>query len=173
MKRLFSIPQVFIDARTRLTWREILYGIDSDLLAPGAAIDFAVDKIASQDASFSTLVELAGTSSGESTRALVEQLASAEPQQDANEIRDKWLYLVLAWIFEHRASYPDPLQSVDEVYADFGYPTRIASFVRYMPSDEPDLGSLELNEKRLYDKWKHYLDEVSVEYGPSTKSKTH
>jgi hypothetical protein len=164
-----SIPPAFISERVRLTWREVLYGIDNELLAPGAAVDFAGDEIAAQDEPFTLLVDLAGMGKGEPTRALVEQLSNAEPQQDAGEIRDKWLYLALAWIFEHRASYPDPLQTVEEVYADFGYPPRIAGFVRYMPADEPDLGSRELNERRLHDKWRRYLDEASTEYAPSTK----
>lgn len=34
----------------------------------------------------------------------------------------------------------------------------MASFVRYRPCEEADLGSLELNEARLFEKWKKYLD---------------
>ncbi|WP_394829859.1 DUF2247 family protein [Pendulispora albinea] len=71
-------------------------------------------------------------------------------------------------MFEHRADYADPLQTVEEVYTDFGYPPRIAAFVRYMPSDDPDLGSRESNERRLHEKWKRYLEEASGEYTPST-----
>ena len=98
------------------------------------------------------------------TDRLIEQLATTEPDQDADKIRSKWLYLVLIWIFEHRESYPDPLQTVEEVYADFGYPERIADFVRYMPMNEPDLVSRELNEQRLYEKWKRYVDEEAAKY---------
>lgn len=161
-----SIPAAFIGKRARLTWREILYGLDNELLAPGAAADFASDQIAPQDDLSSTLLELACVGKGEPTRALVEQLAQIEPVQDSDEIRDKWLYLVLAWIFEHSASYSDPLQTVEEVYADFGYPPRIAGLVRYMPADGPDLGSLELNNRRLHENWKRYLDEASIDYAP-------
>lgn len=163
-----SISLAFINDRVRLTWREILYGVDNELLAPGAAADFAGDRLARRDDPSAILVELAGARRDEPTRALVEQLASAEPPEASDEIQDKWLYLVLAWIFEHRASYPDPLQTVEEVYADFGYPPRIASFVRYMPADEPDLGSRERNERRLHEKWKRYLDEASAPYALST-----
>jgi hypothetical protein len=162
-----SMPPAFICERAHLTWREVLYGIENDLLAPGAAVDFAGDEVAAKDDSPPTLVELAGLGRDEPTRPLVEQLANTEPAQDADRIRDKWLYLVLAWIFEHRASYRDPLQTVEEVYADFGYPPHIAGFVRYMPSDEPDLGSQDVNERRLYQKWRQYLDEASAEYAPT------
>jgi hypothetical protein len=72
--------------------------------------------------------------------------------------------LVLAWIYEHRGAFLDPLQTVEEVYADFGYPERIAGFVRYMPMDGPDLGSREANEQRLMERWKEYLDATAPTY---------
>jgi hypothetical protein len=163
-----SIPPAFIRERARLTWREILFGIENELLAPGAAVDFAGDDLA-HDNPPEALVELADLSNGEPTRALVEQLANAAREQEEEEIRSKWLYLVLAWIFDHKESFPDPLQTVEEVYADFGYPERVADLVRYMPTDEPDLGSRELNERRLYEKWKRYLDDEGAKLGNASQ----
>lgn len=159
-----NITPTFIRERTHLTWREALFGIDNELLAPGAAVDFAADQLVVQDDADPMLVELACLGSGEPTRDFVEQLAAAEPQQDLDVTRSKWLYLVLAWLFEHKESYPDPLRSVEEVYADFGYPDAVASFVRYMPMDEPDLGSREANERRLYERWRRYLESASGEF---------
>jgi hypothetical protein len=159
-----SITPDFIRERTHLTWREALFGIDNELLSPGAGADFAAAQLAVQDDPAPALVELASLGRGEPTRDLVEQLAAAEPQQDPDIIRSKWLYLALAWIFEHKDNYPDPLRTVEEVYADFSYPDAVASFVRYMPMDELDLGSREANERRLYEKWKRYLENASSEY---------
>ena len=107
-----------------------------------------------------------GPGAHHATRELVESLATATSDEDQEALRGKWLYLVLAWIFEHRASYPEPLQAVEEVYADFGYPEVIASFVRYMPTSDPDLGSKEANERRLLENWKRYLDERARDYAP-------
>ncbi len=155
------LPPAFIRERARLTWREIVFGIERELLAPGAAIDFAGDDLAHHNPPEA----LAGVSKGEPTRALVEQLANAAPEQDEEELREKWLYLVLAWLFDHKESLSDPLQLVEAVYADFGYPERVADFVRYIPTNEADLGSRELNERRLYEKWKHYLDDEGAKFG--------
>lgn len=159
-----NITPEFIRGRTHLTWQEMLFGIDNELLSPGAAVDFAARQLEVQDNADPTLVELAGVCSGEPTRDLVEQLAAAEPRQGSEFMRRKWMYLVLAWIFEHKETYLDPLRAVEEVYADFGYPDVIVSFVRYMPVDEPSLGSREANESRLHDKWKRYLDGASDEF---------
>jgi hypothetical protein len=83
-----------------------------------------------------------------------------------DEIRDKWLYLVLAWLYEHRAEVPDPLQRVEEVYADFGYPEQLANFVRYLPMEGPGLGSREANERRLFERWKRYIDGAASKFSP-------
>lgn len=77
------------------------------------------------------------------------------------EMEAKWLYLVLDWLYQHRADLADPLQTVEEVYADFGYPECLSSFVRYMPMQGPDLGSRAANEARLFERWKSYLDECA------------
>ena len=71
---------------------------------------------------------------------------------------------MLAWFCEHRGEVPDPLQRVEEVYADFGYPEQIAKFVRYVPMEGPDLGRREANERRLFERWKQYIEEVAPAY---------
>jgi hypothetical protein len=76
----------------------------------------------------------------------------------SNELREAWLDVVLAWLYDHRAELEDPLEMVEAVYADFGYPAQIASFVRCMPMQGPDLGSPAANEQRLFERWKRYLD---------------
>ena len=72
-------------------------------------------------------------------------------------MRRKWAFLILAWVYEHRDSFEDPLDLVEKLYADLDYPEQVAPFVRYMPTDEPDLGSRGQNEQRLFQKWAEYL----------------
>jgi hypothetical protein len=147
-----------------MTWREVLFGLTEELLDPAAPTELAAEQLANEERSDPTLIELAGLSSGEDARAYVDKLAAHEPEEPVEEIRAKWLCLVLASIFEHRNEYDDPFRAVEEVYADFDYPARITGFIRYMPSEEPDLGSRQLNEARLYDKWKSYFQECSKKY---------
>ncbi|CAK7019983.1 DUF2247 family protein [Saezia sanguinis] len=65
---------------------------------------------------------------------------------------DKWLYIILLYIFNNREKYKDPFEEVEMVYADFDYPEEIESFVRYMsPKDyNPRQYSFEENIQRLY-----------------------
>jgi hypothetical protein len=139
----------------------VRFGLKNELLDPEAPIELACDQVSEIAKPVGALLDLAGARAGEATMQLVDQLAESEPQRSESEIRDKWLYLVLAWIYERRDEYPDPLQRVEEVYADFGYPEEVAKFVRYMPMDGPDLGSREANERRLFERWRSYVEEAA------------
>ncbi|ABF86998.1 conserved hypothetical protein [Myxococcus xanthus DK 1622] len=152
--------------RTRLTWREVLFGVDNELLSSEVPVEMAVEQLGIEDWPVRALAELADLEPWKSPRSCVEALAGTEASQDAEAIKSKWLYLVLAWVFINREHFSDPLEMGEKIYADFGYPERVARFIRYMPSDEPDLGSREMNERRLYSQWKSYLDELSSEYAP-------
>jgi len=158
------IPYRFVGERTHMSWSDVRFGLVNQLLDPLAAIEMAVDQVGEYEDSSGSLLELAGAGKNEPIMELVEQLASGESPRSEEETRKKWLYLVLAWIYEHRGEDPDPLQRVEEVYADFGYPEHIASFVRYMPMQGPDLGSRDANERRLFERWKRYIDEAAVSH---------
>jgi hypothetical protein len=158
-----SIPYSFIRQRAQLTWRDVRFGIEQGLLRGRDVAEVAADQMerGTQD---DVVVELAGASPDEAVQERVQRLASAEQSEDPLDVRRKWAYLALAWIFEHRAHYPDVLDLVEKVYADLDYPEQVAPFVRYMPSDEPDLGSRERNEQRLISKWADYLRAESVRF---------
>jgi len=56
---------------------------------------------------------------------------------------------------------PDPLQEVEELYADFGYPDAIGDFVRFLPPNDgyhPELHTKDENERRLFRHWEEYLE---------------
>lgn len=145
-----------------MSWRDVRFGLVNELLDAQAVIEMAVDRVGETEDPSSPLMELAGAGKDEPLVELVQALAGSEAPRSEEEIRNKWLYLVLAWIYEHRMEDPDPLQRVEEVYADFGYPEHIASFVRYMPIEGPDLGSREANERRLFERWRRYLDDAAA-----------
>jgi len=163
------IPYRFVRQHVELTWREIVYGIENGIFAPASAVEHAIAKLGSADEYSQSLVDLASLSKSESIHPYVDELADAEPEELVDDIQAKWLYLTLSWLYDQKDTFADPLQVVELVYADFGYPEAMAPFVRYMPSQDPDLGSLEQNEARLYQKWRNYLVEQSERYSRVTE----
>jgi hypothetical protein len=156
------IPYLFVGERTRMSWQDVRFGLVNQLLDPQAAIEMAVEQIGEQKEPPGSLLELAWASNAELIMQLVEQLANAEPPRAEERVRDKWLYVVLAWVYSQRTEDADALQRVEEVYADFGYPEHIASFVRYMPMRGSALDCREANERLLLQRWQRYLDEAAA-----------
>lgn len=161
-----TIPYNFVKNRTDLGWREIRFGLDHQLIAPKVAIERAVDILVAEKSPSRDEVELASLSENESVRDLVFRLAEGVPPRSDDELKDKWLYLVLAWVFQIRESIADPLVLLEEIYSDFEYPAEMASFVRYMPMQGPDLRNQEQNEARLFDNWKDYLNNARERFAP-------
>lgn len=160
----------FVSKRVKLTWKDVLYAIERKLLSPESAIEHATIEISRNEEYHQALLDLASLYKGESVHPLLDDLASLEAGQDETMINEKWLYLILDWLFDNKDKYSDPLSMIEQIYADFDYPELMASFVRYMPCDEPDLGTLELNEARLYKKWKDYLDIQKKRFGDTNYS---
>lgn len=155
------IPYAFIAPKVRLTWREIGFGIEEGLFSPPEVIDLAVDLLSGGDDS-NTILELASMGRDEPVMEIVASLAQTAAPQDIVEIRRLWAFLLLAWIVQHREEYEDPLDLAERVYADLHYPEQAASLIRYMPSDEPDLGSPSANEARIFAKWEQYVVEEAA-----------
>ncbi|GFN32158.1 hypothetical protein PCURB6_24180 [Paenibacillus curdlanolyticus] len=60
--------------------------------------------------------------------------------------------------------FPDPLEMVEAIYADFDYPEEISNFVRYMPVQQPISNSIETNVQSLYKNWEMFLKEEKMKY---------
>jgi hypothetical protein len=158
-----KIPYDFIRCCANISWSDIKFGLERQLIAPQTAIDKALDKLHKNDNVSQYELELASRSENDSILELVDHLSDLDCAT-YDEIQDKWLYLALAWLFKNRKSVNDPLAIVEYIYSDFNYPNEIASFVRYMPMIGHDLGDHRKNEERLYEYWKEYLDKASKRF---------
>lgn len=142
------------------TWRSLAWGMQKGLVGRQVAVDAAVRLLSRKKEPPPAVVELAGCSKDDpDVENYVTRLAKEEDLDGASD--DPWLYLVLRWVLDNKEAFEDPLQVLEEVYADFDYPEEMTKFVRYMPSDEPELGE-KGNEARLYDHWREFLDAERV-----------
>lgn len=164
---LTTIPYSFVRERLRLSWRDALWGYEHQMIGWSAIVDLAIERL-SAGSNDPLETELAGLTKMETYQVgdLVRKLASASPEDDGVFAQRKWLYLLLAWLFENKASVSDPLREVETVYANFDYPYEIESFVRYMPVTDgydPSVHTKDENENRLFGNWRKYLDAAESE----------
>jgi hypothetical protein len=152
-----------------LNWYDILFAIDNEYMTNQAAVEYAVSLFVQNEVCPQTVIDLICLSPNEvedtySLRPYIAELASEVSEQKKGETKQKLLYLILQWNFDQQTKYVDPLCVVEIIYADFGHPKNISHFVRYMPMIGPDLGSLELNIKRIFNNWREFLERQKALY---------
>lgn len=136
-----------------LSWSELLYGLQKGYIDDQGASSFACNTLTTS--SPKKAYELSSLDSQELCLAqdLIKSLASNEPTTKEDTISKPWAYLLLSHLFENKDSFLDPLEKIEELYADLDYPEEISSIVRYMPLPEGEAGS----EERLYANWKSVI----------------
>lgn len=140
-----------------ISWQDLKYAVENKFLFPESAIEHASNLINEETNENSPLVELVTFNEQSNILHQIEKLAKLENQISENIIREKWLFIILEHLYEHKNQYNDPLDLIELIYSDFDYPEIISNIIRYMPMEGPDLGSVELNEARLYKNWEKYL----------------
>ncbi|MFL6073798.1 MAG: DUF2247 family protein [Mycobacteriales bacterium] len=158
----FQLPADFVLARSLPTPGELAYGYEHGWLGPAAAVEVAAGGYGVLPDPPPAYQELALLLPDDLARVpdLVREIATAGPaREDRATI---WLYLALAWLYEHRTDYPDPLSIVEQLYDDFEFPAAIEGFVRFLPAPEGQ----PTGEDALYARWSAWLDTTAARYRP-------
>lgn len=158
-----SVPYQYFVELTSLNWHDILFAVKNGLLPYESAVEHAIVELESNENCSQTILDLACLSSEEakcyhSIQPCLDELANLEPETEKSKTKDKIMFCLLDWVFNHRSYYDDPLRVVEYIYDDFSFPESIASFVRYKPTEQPMLDTIEANVKRLYENWEKFLD---------------
>jgi hypothetical protein len=83
---------------------------------------------------------------------------------DPEDSKRKFLYLTLAWAYENRNKYEDPLDAVSFIYADFDYPDEISHFVPFIPPTD-GFDPSKLSRKEIYQRFLHLWREYLYNHG--------
>ncbi len=153
-----------IQKHVPIGWQELKYALDNNIIKQNNIVEHAIFVLDEGILGYDIVLELAILNEYEDVKPYLSRLIALEEDEDEEFIKSKWLYLLLWVLYQKRNEYDNALEVVEEIYCDFDYPPSIANFVRYMPTDEPSLGSLEKNEARLYEKWKTYLQTEKQKY---------
>lgn len=146
------------------SWKEILFALRNKIVTVEDVIEYATYIINENTRGFDIVLEITCLHSDEDIYPYLQQLIMLEDSQDIEDIKNRWLYLILKWLYENRNDIENVLEIVEEIYEIFNYPDSITSFVRYMPSETGNLGSLELNRGRLFKNWANYLELFEAEH---------
>lgn len=145
----FRIPASFAASWAYLTPGELRYGYDNEWLTSEDVVKLALAGVVPGSGKMDIVSDISLLLSDELYRLpeLMDQLADRD--------EEVWTYLALAWVHENQAEFDEPLEVVERLYADFGYPDDVASFVRFMPPPTGGLpGMLGIKQR-----WQQYLND--------------
>jgi hypothetical protein len=156
-----QLPASFVLSRAVPTLSELLYGVEHGWLAAADCLAIARNRVELLGEAASLEVDLASIGKAEEDEVwpIVERLRRAGVPESLHDARF-WMFLILAWTYENRDQVDDPFRIIEMLYADFGYPDEIESFVPYMPArpgEDASVGGLE-------SRWKAFLERTSSEY---------
>jgi hypothetical protein len=156
----FAIPPEFVTARVFLTPGELVYGYRHGWLGDRAVVEVALTAFeAGRDLSSAEeeLALLLSDSLGRVPELLEDLARSSAGEPDPGGV---WLFLALAWLHEHRSEHLEPLEVIEELYADFDYPEEIEGLVRFMP---PPHGAA-TGHRAIEQRWEDFVSRKSAQY---------
>ncbi|VEA68428.1 Uncharacterized protein conserved in bacteria [Serratia plymuthica] len=165
---MLSISYEFICSHIKFSWFDIKWGYEKKLIGWYSIVKHAEYLVSLGEASQLEL-ELSFKSKMDTheIKLILDDLSMCCANSDESVTQEKWLFIILLWLFANRNNYSEPLKMVEAIYEDFDYPEAIESFVSYMPvSDgyDPSVHSHRENTERLFRNWQTYLDQESVKF---------
>jgi len=163
---IYPIPFDFIEKSSHLSWCDVKWGYENNLITSDVPIKKAEKNVLTGNYTNPEL-ELSFVIPGESDHVthFLKELCSEFEQKDEPTIKQKWLFILLSWLWSNRNNFEDPLAEVEIIYADFDYPPEIEGFIKYMPPSDgydPSKHCQMENINHLMDKWKNYLETGSA-----------
>lgn len=162
----FVLPAEFILARTTPTPHELVYGFQRGWLDDEGAVRVAEAALSMGMTLPDAVEELALLLRDERYRiaelmdAAAQELSVSDEPSTREDPSRLWLYLALDWLYEHRADFVEPLEVIEQLYADFDYPAEIEGLVRFMP---PPAGE-PAGTSGIAQRWSNYLSRLAEEF---------
>jgi hypothetical protein len=125
------ISSAFLLEKTSLTMAELEWAFSNGLIGAQTVVDVAGAALV-EGVRCEMLVQLAGLTQSELTE--VKDLLAGCAGEDTEQLRAKWVWLVLSWVWEKHATDSELFEIVDSLYADFSYPAEMEPFGPYAPA---------------------------------------
>jgi len=168
------VPNSFIYSCGYLGWRDVLWGYRRELVSWEFVVGFA-EFCVSNGSACTQEIDMVCLGLTDIQEIEAKLCSLAESETDILEVgpKEKWLYVGLKWLFEHKYDVADPLGLVELMYEDFDFPVEMECFVRYMPPLDgynPKEYSDDQNLDRIFLNWNDYLAKVGCALGQSNRA---
>ena len=152
-----------------LNWNDVMFGIDNGYFSYDSAIEFALNEYSNSVNYSQNVLKLAVLSPSEVGQEQIihqylSELSSEIPEKNKDETKEKIMYIILNWLYEHKENYCNPLKVIEIIYDDFDFPKSIMNLIQYMPSAEINSINTEQKSDINYYLWSDYLCKQKIKY---------
>lgn len=146
-----------------LNWNDILFAVENNFLAHQTAIEHAIEVVQKNEKVPGEVLELACMLQHEAefpydVYQLVNKLATSQRSDNYSDSREKFLYVSLNWVYEHKDDYCNPIEVVDILCDEINYPDEVKNLCSFMPTSEPEINTLNSTTERLLGRLLRYLE---------------
>lgn len=146
-----------------LNWSDIFFAINNNFLAHQTAIEHALEAVQKNENVPEDVLELACMLQSEAefpynVYQLVNKLATSRNSNYYSDSREKFLYVSLNWVYEHKDDYCNPMEVVDILCDEINYPDEVKNLCSFMPTSEPEINTSSSTTERLLGRLLRYLE---------------
>ena len=161
------IPLSYAVKLIDLNWNDIYFAFINGYINNSEVVDFAVMSLNSDDLQkddeFLNLV--CSSSNGVDSEGIIIYLNNKIDKSTTDNSKEKFLYVVLSFLYDKRDYFEDVFRAIEVIYADFEYPKIMIPFVRYMSNNEKEFFDFPVDESELlYLNWQKYIEEQKIYY---------
>jgi len=156
------IPCEYAMRLVDLNWNDILYAIEQGYFLTKDAVEYAKNEISKNKDVFNALYDLAGLDPSikdfdEVVYEYVYDFSHRVSKKEKVQSKEKIMYVLLSWGYEHRDEYEDPLSFVEKIYENFDSPVAISEFTMNIPDIDDTSITIDEVMDIFYENWNKYL----------------
>jgi hypothetical protein len=152
----------YVKKLVSLNWSDMLFAIENNFLAYQTAIDHALEIVQKNINVPEEVLELAGMLKREADSLyvyqLVKKLAILQNPDNNSDSMEKFLYVSLRWVYEHKDDYCNLIEVIDILCDDINYPDEVKNLISFMPKQESEKNILYSTYEQMFDGLLRYFE---------------
>jgi hypothetical protein len=146
-----KLTKTFVADRLQVQWKDLVWAATNHWLDARALADLA-DELAGENED--VRLAIANADSDELALAAVFDREATKDETSEEGVRERWMRLAVAWLYEHRELFDDPWAVIEEIWEAFGHAESLNGLIRWMPAPpgEPP------GEEGMAERWRRYAE---------------
>jgi hypothetical protein len=146
-----KLTKSFVTDRLRVGWKDLAWAADNHWLGAQSLAELA-DELASDDDDARVALATVAPDNDEAALKAVLDRQAARDESSEEVVRERWMRLAVAWLYEHRQLFDDPWAVLEQIWEAFGHPASLNGLIRWMPAAPGE----RLGEEGMLERWRAY-----------------